>query len=180
MLRGTTRFTRQRAARGAVEDPVRKALFGMPGISTALLSLTQRTDDLGRPPLPADPAVRATAAISLIAVGLVHTLEIQGQLSGAAWLTAGFVALAVAAPVAGLWLLIRPSRAGWQFSALACLLSAGGYVLTRSVPVPGDQGDRGNWLEPLGVTSLFTEAVVTILAVIVLATAYRAARDAVR
>jgi hypothetical protein len=152
----------------------------MPGISTALLSLTQRTVDLDRPSLPADPAVRASAAIGLIAVGIIHTLEIQGQLSGAAWLTAGFVTLAVVAPAAGLWLLTRPSLAAWQFSGLACLLAAGGYVLTRSVPVPGDTGDRGNWLEPLGVTALFTEAVVAILATIVIATAYRAARDVMR
>jgi hypothetical protein len=152
----------------------------MPGISTALLSLTQRTVDLDRPSLPADPAVRAAAAIGLIAVGIIHTLEIQGQLSGAAWLTAGFFALAVAAPVAGLWLLIRPSLAAWQFSGLACLLAAVGYVLTRSLAVPGDANDRGNWLEPLGVTALFTEAVVAILAAFVVATAYRAARNAVR
>jgi len=35
--------------------------------------------------------------------------------------------------------------------------------------VPGDTADRGNWLEPLGVAALFTEVIVTILAVLVLA-----------
>jgi hypothetical protein len=156
---------------------ITKGLFGMPGISTALLSLTQRTVDIGRPSLPADPAVRATAAIGLITVGLIHTLEIQGQLSGAAWLTAGFAALALATPAAGLWLLTRPSLGAWQFSALACLLAAGGYILTRSFPVPGDVADRGNWLEPLGVAALFTESMVLILAAVVMATAYRAAKS---
>jgi hypothetical protein len=52
-------------------------------------------------------------------------------------------------------------------------LAAGGYVLTRSVPVPGDAGDVGNWLEPLGVASLAIEAVVVILAVIILTGIYR-------
>jgi len=122
-----------------------------------------------RPALPLDPAVRASAAIGLITVGIIHVLEIQGQLSGAAWLTAGFALLAACAPVAGLWLLARPSSAAWGFSGLVCFLAAAGYILTRSVPVPGDTGDRGDWLDPLGVAALFTEGIVTILAVLVLA-----------
>jgi hypothetical protein len=127
------------------------------------------TTELQRPSLPLDPAVRASAAIGLITVGIIHVLEIPGQLSGAAWLTVGFVLLAACAPVAGLWLLARPSSAAWAFSGLVCFLAAAGYILTRSVPVPGDTGDRGNWLEPLGVAALFTEVIVTILAVLVLA-----------
>jgi hypothetical protein len=127
------------------------------------------TAELQRPALPLDPAVRASAAIGLITVGIIHALEIQGQLSGAAWLTAGFVLLAACAPVAGLWLLARPSSAAWAFSGLVCFFAAGGYILTRSVAVPGDPADRGNWLEPLGVAALFTEVIVTLLAALVLA-----------
>jgi hypothetical protein len=125
--------------------------------------------DLHRPALPADPAVRAAAAIGLMSVGVIHVLQIQGQLSGAAWLTAGFVLLGVIAPIAGLWLLARPSPAAWQVGALVCVSAFAGYVLTRTVPVPGDTGDVGNWLEPLGVVALMTEAIVTSLAVLVLA-----------
>ena len=127
------------------------------------------TAELQRPALPLDPAVRASAAIGLIAVGIIHVLQIQGQLSGAAWLTAGFVLLAACAPVAGLWLLARPSSPAWGFAGLVCFLAAAGYILTRSVPVPGDTSDRGNWLEPLGVTALLTEIIVALLAVLVLA-----------
>jgi hypothetical protein len=141
----------------------------MPGLVSLPRIPAQWTSELHRPALPADPAVRAAGAIGLITVGLIHVLQIQGQLSGAAWLTAGFVLLAASAPVAGLWLLARPSSVAWQVSGLVCLLAAGGYILTRSVPVPGDTGDRGNWLEPLGVAALFTEGIVAILAVLVLA-----------
>lgn len=130
---------------------------------------SELTASLHRPALPVDPAVRASAAIGLMAVGVIHVLEIQGQLSGAAWLTASFVLLGVIAPIVGLWLLARPSPAAWQVSALVCVSAFAGYVLTRSVPVPGDTGDVGNWLEPLGVVALMTEGIVTILAVLVLA-----------
>jgi hypothetical protein len=141
----------------------------MPGLVSLPRIPAQWTAELHRPALPADPAVRAAGAIGLITVGLIHVLEIQGQLSGAAWLTVGFVLLAASAPAAGLWLLARPSSVAWQASGLVCLLAAGGYILTRSIAVPGDTGDRGNWLEPLGVAALFTEGIVAILAVLVLA-----------
>jgi hypothetical protein len=142
----------------------------MPGLVSLPRIPAQWTAELHRPALSADPAVRAAGAIGLITVGLIHVLEIQGQLSGAAWLTVGFVLLAASAPVAGLWLLARPSSVAWQVSALVCLAAAGGYILTRSVAVPGDTGDRGNWLgDPLGPASLFVEGIVIILAVLVLA-----------
>lgn len=124
-----------------------------------------------RPVSATDPAVRAVTAIGLICVGVIHALEIQGQLNGAAWLTAGFAALAVAAPVAGLWLLVRPTPLAWAVGGLICLSAALGYILTRSVPVPGDTGDAGNWLQPLGLAALITEWIVVILAVMTLASA---------
>jgi hypothetical protein len=142
----------------------------MPGLVSLPRVPAHWTTELHRPAPPLDPAIRAAGAIGLLAVGLIHILEIQGQLNGAAWLTAGFVLLAASAPVAGLWLLARPSSAAWQLSGLICLSAAGGYILTRSVPVPGDTGDRGNWLgDPLGPTSLFVEGIVIILAVFVVA-----------
>jgi hypothetical protein len=141
----------------------------MPDLFTPFRVPAHWTAELHRPALPIDPAVRAAGAIGLITVGLIHVLEIQGQLSGSAWLTAGFCLLAACAPAAGLWLLARPSSAAWQFSGVICFLAAGGYILTRSVPVPGDRSDVGNWLEPLGVAALFTEGIVAILAGLVLA-----------
>ena len=150
----------------------------MPGLMLPTVP-ARLTAELQRPALPLDPAVRASAAIGLVTVGIIHVLEIQGQLSGAVWLTVGFVLLAACAPDAGLWLLARPSTAAWAFSGLTCFLAAAGYILTRSVAVPGDPDDRGNWLEPLGVAALFTEVIVTILAVVVLASIL-APRDADR
>ena len=120
-----------------------------------------------------DPAVRAVTVIGLIAVGVIHSLEVPGQVSGAVWLTIGFALLAVVAPAAGLWLLLRPSLLAWEFAGATCALAAAGYVLTRSVPVPGDAGDVRDWLEPLGVASLTIEAVVVILALIILTGIYR-------
>jgi hypothetical protein len=111
----------------------------------------------------ADPALRAVTATGLMTVGVIHALEIQGQLSGAAWLTIGFALLAGVAPLAGIWLLIQPSAASWTLAGLVSLSAALGYMLTRAIAVPGDLGDRGNWLEPLGLAALIIEWIVVIL-----------------
>lgn len=116
-----------------------------------------------------DPAARAVAAVGLLTVGIVHVLQIHGQLDGALWLTVGFCLLAITQPVAGLWLLARPSAAAWALAGLVCLLPAVGYILTRSVAMPGDGGDVGNWLEPPGVVALITEWIVVLLAGLALA-----------
>jgi hypothetical protein len=148
----------------------------MSELKTPFPTLSQWTASLNRSVPSADPAVRASAAIGLITVGVIHALEIQGQLSGAVWLTTGFFLLAVVAPVAGLWLLVYPSPGAWQFGGLTSAAALGGYILTRSVPVPGDTGDRGNWLEPLGLAAIITEGVIVILVISVLASVYSAAR----
>ena len=146
-------------------------------ITTGLPSaISPRAAAQHTPHLAADPAVRAVGAVGLTAVGIIHALEIQHQLSGAVWLTAGFCLLTVGAPIAGLWLVLRPTVLAWQFGGLICLLTAAGYILTRSVPVPGDPGDVGNWLEPLGLAALITEGIVVIFAGLALVGQTRAAR----
>jgi hypothetical protein len=50
------------------------------------------------PDLSTDAPARAVTAIGLMTVGIIHALEIPGQLSGAVWLTAGLV-LAARLPV---------------------------------------------------------------------------------
>lgn len=129
------------------------------------------------PGLSSDPAVRAVAASGLIVVGVIHALEIQGQLSGAWWLTAGFFVLAIVAPLAGIWLLIRPASSAWVFGGLLCMAAALGYILTRSVAMPGDPADVGNWLEPLGVAAQITEWIVVVLAGMALASQRRTAQN---
>ena len=140
--------------------------------------VTSRPPSLRAGSLAADPALRGTAAVGLLTVGVIHALEIQGQLSGAVWLTVGFCLLAAGAPMVSLWLLIEPALPSWALTGLVGLCAAAGYVLTRSLAMPGDADDRGNWLEPLGLASLIIELVIVILAVLALASRRRAADSA--
>jgi hypothetical protein len=46
------------------------------------------------------------------------------------------------------------------------VLAAGpllGYLLSRSIGLPGDSDDIGNWLDPLGMASMFVEVAVLSL-----------------
>jgi hypothetical protein len=147
---------------------------GKHALSPVMNPVTSGPAPLSTGPLAADPALRGAAAVGLITVGVIHALEIQGQLSGAVWLTVGFCLLAGGAPLAGLWLLVRPALPSWALAGLVGLCAAAGYILTRSVAVPGDPDDRGNWLEPLGLAALIIELLVVILAVLALASQRRA------
>jgi len=52
----------------------------------------------------------------------------------------------------------------WVAAGLIGLATIGGYVMSRTLGVPGDHGaDKGNWTEPLGVVSLAVEAIVVLL-----------------
>jgi hypothetical protein len=120
--------------------------------------------------MSADPALRAVTATGLITMGIIHAVEIQGELGGAVWLPVGFTLLAIAGPLTGAWLLIKPTIPAWVLAGLVCLLAALGYMATRSFGLPGDHSDIGNWLEPLGLVALITEWLVVILAGLALGT----------
>ena len=52
-------------------------------------------------------------------------------------------------------------------SAILCfaLATLAGYAATRTVGLPLANGDIGNWLEPIGLASIFIEALVVAIAV---------------
>lgn len=51
-----------------------------------------------------------------------------------------------------------------DLAGVLALATFAGYSLTRTVGLPQSTGDIGNWLEPIGLASLFVEGVVIFLA----------------
>ena len=78
-----------------------------------------------------------------------------------------------AGPTSGALLLRRGDRVVWFATALLAASTVLGYVLSRTTGLPGATDDIGNWLEPLGVASLFVEGVVVLLAGTALAASAR-------
>jgi hypothetical protein len=113
---------------------------------------------------------RSAAVVGLAGVALIHLLELQGKLKEVPYLGVGYIALIVASVVAGALLLHSNSRAGWMLAGGAALGTIAGFVLTRTVGLPQSTDDIGNWLEPMGIASLFVEAIVVGVAAYALGT----------
>jgi hypothetical protein len=97
----------------------------------------------------------------------IHVAD-QGGLTGMASPTyKGYLyyALEIGGALATLLLITRrAASAGWVFALGIAVLPASGYILSRSIGLPGYSDDVGNWAEPLGVASLVVEGSLAICA----------------
>jgi hypothetical protein len=109
---------------------------------------------------------RALAAIGLVGIALIHVLDLPGKLEEAPYLGVAYLALIGASLVAAEALVRRDTLLAWVATAGISLATLAGYVVNRTVGMPGAMDDIGNWLEPLGLASLFVEGAVAALALI--------------
>ena len=107
---------------------------------------------------------RAAGVVGLTAIALVHVLDLQGKLAETPYLGYAYVALIVASLVAAAMLIRGNVRNGWLLGGAAALAALAGYVINRTIGMPSATEDIGNWLEPLGLASIFIEACVAALA----------------
>lgn len=113
---------------------------------------------------------RATAIVGLGAIALIHLLELQGKLKEVPYLGIGYILLIVASVASGAMLLHSNSKNGWRIAGLAAGATLIGFTLTRTTGLPRSSDDIGNWLEPMGLASIFVEGIVTAVAAYALAT----------
>jgi hypothetical protein len=110
-------------------------------------------------------AGRWLAAAALVGVAAVHVADLPNQLHGAGYIAAGYVALIAASIVLAVRLLTRPTEWEWNAALALGVAAVMAYVASRTVGLPLDGGDIGNWAEPLGIAALLTEAGVALIAV---------------
>jgi len=118
-------------------------------------------------------AVRFTGALLAVAVAAVHVADQGGvtTLADPAWIGWGYRLIEIGGVLTALILLLpRPAWLGpaWLGWAAGALLGAApflGYVASRTVGVPGDSGDVGNWGYWVGTVSLLVEAALVMLSV---------------
>jgi hypothetical protein len=128
----------------------------------------------GRSAVTAAPelAVRLVGALLALAVAAVHVAD-QGGItafnSPPDWLGWAYRLIEVGGVLTAVVLLLPwLGRLGW---AAAVLLGSGpflGYIASRSVGVPGDHPDIGNWGDWVGTVSLIVEAALVVLSVAML------------
>ena len=118
-------------------------------------------------------AVRFVGALLAIAVAAIHVADQGGVtvMADPAWIGWGYRLIEVGGVLTALILLLPllasfpPAWLGWAAGALLGAAPFLGYIATRTVGVPGDSADVGNWGDWLGTVSLLVEAALVILSV---------------
>jgi hypothetical protein len=128
--------------------------------------------DAGRISVPV-VTIRLAGALLALAVTAVHVAD-QGSVTGFTspdWIGWSYRLIEVGGVLTALALLLPrpvPAWAGWAAGALLGTGPFVAYILSRSVGVPGDPGDVGNWAYWVGTVSLFIEAGLVMLSVSIL------------
>jgi hypothetical protein len=111
---------------------------------------------------------RAAGVVGLAGIGLIHLLDLPSKLNETPYLGWMYIGLIVSTILCAFDLVRSGSNRAWMTSGLLALGAMTGYTLTRTVGLPDATGDIGNWLEPLGLASLFVEAALVALGAYVL------------
>jgi len=110
-------------------------------------------------------AVRTVGALALIALAVIHVVDLPGTLGPIPLVGIGYLGIIAGSVLVGGVLLARPNWLAWAAAAAVAVSAMGGYILTRTLPggFLGDHGDVGNWRCPLGIAALSVESVIILL-----------------
>ena len=127
--------------------------------------MTQTTSNLGNETTlagtaPHDVIRRAVIVLGLLALALIHLLDLNGKLHETPYLGGLYIALIIASLATAQLTAVREHRLVYVAAASIMAGTMAGYILSRTTGLPSSSVDIGNWLEPLGLASLFVEAVV--------------------
>ena len=113
----------------------------------------------------AEVITRAMGALALMALAVVHVVDLPATLGPTPLVGIGYFGIIAAALGVGAALVARSHWLVWGAAGLVAVMAMGGYVLTRALPggFLGDHGDVGNWRCPLGITALSVETLIILL-----------------
>jgi hypothetical protein len=110
-----------------------------------------------------DAAVRATAAVGVAAIAVIHAVDSVGKWTETRYVFWLYMLLIAGCIVTVAALLFVRSRAALLAAAGLAAIVVVFYVLDRTVGLPNASGDIGNWVEPLGLASLVVEGFVVAI-----------------
>ena len=115
-----------------------------------------------------DLTVRFAGALLALAVTTAHVAD-QGGVSAFTspdWLGWAYRLIEVGGVLTALTLLWpRSAKLGWMAGVVLGAAPFLGYVVSRTIGVPGDSGDVGNWGDWVGTLSLVIEAGLVMLSI---------------
>jgi len=118
-----------------------------------------------QPAQGADVIARAMGALALIALAVIHVVDLPATLGPLPLVGIGYFGIIVAALGVSGVLIARSHWLVWAAAGAVAVMAMGGYVLTRALPggFLGDHGDVGNWRCPLGIAALSVETLIILL-----------------
>jgi len=113
----------------------------------------------------ADVIARAIGVLALIALAVIHVIDLPATLGPIPLVGIGYFGIIVAALGVSIALIARSHWLVWAAAGAVAVIAMGGYVLTRALPggFLGDHGDAGNWRCPLGIAALSVETLIILL-----------------
>ena len=121
-------------------------------------------------------AARTVGALALLALAVIHVVDLPGTLGPDRLVGIGYLGIIAGAILVGGVLIARPHWLAWAAAAAVAAAAMIGYVLTRGLRggFLGDHGDVGNWHCPLGIAALSVESVIILLVLLVALGAWQA------
>jgi hypothetical protein len=127
-------------------------------------TLIKREIDSALADLVRDGIARAVAVVGLAGVALIHVLDLPGTFDSQAYKGVLYLGLIAGCLLTAAALVRSSDPRGWIAALLFPVGAMLGYVISRTVGIPGGADDIGNWTEPLGLASLFVEGALATLA----------------
>jgi hypothetical protein len=101
---------------------------------------------------------RVMVIIGLLGIAAVHILDLPGKWTEVRYIAWMYIAIIAAVIIGVERLVVKVSKRDYLASSLLSIAVIAGYIVNRTVGMPGAKEDIGNWFEPLGLLSLFIEA----------------------
>ena len=117
-----------------------------------------------------DAIARVVAIGGLVTIALIHMLQLPDAFAEIGYLGGLFIATVAACLVLAAVLTRTSDTLAWAAAGGLAALVLLGYVLSRSVGLPGFTDDVGEWSEAPGLASMVVESLLVFLTGAVLAT----------
>ncbi|MEY4322828.1 MAG: hypothetical protein RL410_609 [Actinomycetota bacterium] len=103
---------------------------------------------------------RAIVALGLLSIAAVHVLDLPSKWAETRYLGIGYVGVIVISLFLAERVIAKPNRLDYLATAALAASVFVGFVINRTIGMPGAMDDIGNWTEHLGLLSLLVEALV--------------------
>jgi hypothetical protein len=103
---------------------------------------------------------RGIVALGLLGIAAVHVLDLPSKWEEVRYLGIGYVGIIIVSIFLAERVITKPTRLDYLASAAVGASVIVGFIINRTVGMPGAMDDIGNWTEPLGMLSLIVEALV--------------------